>query len=421
MSTIFQVDQVQFDDNALDIFGAKSSPDVIATPDSNVLKDNSLSKVLDQVGDQATQNKSDEPAVSTTATVDEKGTLNTLDQVVEQTATETAEETTEEKPEESTTGRPTTSKDLFIDYLTTKIEGGEFGITDDYDSKVPVADYLKKLSNKDLQSILDSNWKVKEDELRSSVPKEFYEALPDPVKDVAEYAAAGGNDWAGFFQAKNRVEQIKQYDPTNEDHHAPIVKTYLRETTQLTESQIDEQVQEWAEGGKLEKKAQDFKAPLDAIQKQRTDAYIQQAEQQRKKEEEIAMFYADNVYKALEDGQLAGVKLDKKLLTDLEHGLLGTAPGPWSGRPMNLLGSVIEQHQFIEPNYKAIAMMTWMGLDMEGCIKAIQQMGANNEVEKTTKLIKLAQGIGAQGQPMPQEQKPVKRLPNNRNVLKRQS
>jgi hypothetical protein len=400
--------------SALDaVFGNTAS--TVETP-SKVFDNPTIDKALD--AEPVTQQE--EAALVVTNT----GELNSVLDAVNNEIT-IAEETTE-TPAETQTGRPKVEKSTLVSYLAPKIESQEFGIPENaaYDpAKQSITDYLSGLSEKDQHNLLESNWKAREEELRAQAPQEFYEALPDPVKIVAEYAAKGGNDWDGLFNSLISARQVEQLDPNNDEHHAPIVQTYLQETTQMTPQQISEQIEDWKESGKLEKKAQEFKVPLDSIQKQRTDVFNKQAEENKRQEQEIANFFAENVSTTLGRNELAGIKLDKKFSAELQNGLVSVGPGPFSGKPVNLLGHIIEQHQFVKPDYESIALMTWMGLDKEGCIKAIQSLGANHATQEAVKLIKLGQGINSGGEAPANRQdvKPVKRLPNTSNVLKRKT
>ncbi len=406
--------QQTMDMSALDsVFNVAPSPDkIVPSGGSNIFLNPSLEKVLDKVMEAP---KEEEPVAPV---VTDKGVLDILDNTTKELAV-APEETTVEETAEQKAGRPKTDKNALIEYLTSKIEAQDYGVPEDYDTKVPVKDYLGKLPEKELFNILDTNWKVKESEIRSTAPQEFYEALPEPLKIVAEYAAQGGNDWDGLFNSLIQTRHIQQLDVNNESHHAPIVKTYLQTTTQMTENQIDEQIAEWTEAGKLDKKATEFKAPLDTIQQQQNAIYVEQERKNREQEAELANFYATNVHNSLKDNEVAGIKLDKKFARELEYNLTTVAPGPWSGRPVNYLGYGIEKCQYIEPNYQAIAIASWILNDFDNAMAALGQKGANSATEQAVKLIKLNQGIAAGTSVPVQEAKPVKRLPNNSNVLRR--
>lgn len=373
---------------------------------SNAFKDNSVEASLDNI---------EKPEITEVPKISQEET----EQILAEVENEFKEPAEEPKTEEPATGRPKTNKDSLIDYLATHIENQNFGVPEDYDTNIPVKDYLGKLPEKELHALLDTNWRVKEEEIKQSAPREFYEALPEEVRIVAEYAAKGGNDWKGLFQSLSKQEEVRQYDISKEDDHAPIVTQYLQESTQLTPQQIQEQVQEWVETGKIGQKAEQFKPSLDAIQEQRAKEHLRIAEIQRQKDQEVSDFYVSKVEETLSKNELAGIKLDKRFVADMYEGMTGVAPGPWSGRPVNKLGYLIEQKSFIEPDYEALMLATWVMEDKENFLKTIQQVGVNKGVNDSVRLIKLEQGSKVDGSGIPTPQKTVKRLPNNSRAFKR--
>lgn len=389
----------------LDVLDGFDQPEQKEEPTlSNAFRDNSIEASLDNI-------EKPEPEVK-------QPSLQETEQVLAEVEEEFKAPVEEPKVEELV-GRPKTDKNALIEYIAQQVDSQNFGVPEDYDTNIPVKDYLGKLPEKELYSLLDSNWKVKEEEIRQTAPKEFYEALPEEVRIVAEYAAKGGNDWRGLFQSLGRQEEVRQYDVTKEEDHAPIVTQYLQESTQLTAQQIQEQVQEWVETGKIAQKAEQFKPSLDGIQEQRSREHLRQAEIQRQKDQEVSDFYMSKVEETLSKNELAGIKLDKRFVADMYEGMTGVTQGPWSGRPVNKLGYLIEQKSFIEPDYEALMLATWVMEDKENFLKTLQQVGINKGVNDSVRLIKLEQGAKVETKGIPTDQKPVKRLPNNSRAFKR--
>lgn len=428
MQNIFQQNNTDLD--ALDVMFNKTPSTDIFEGGQNPLKNLDISKVLEDVVTNIPEKKTNETTTSDgfSVTVDplsNKGVLDVLDKAIGQTlpTTETENgETQIQQVDETLGGRPKVEKDALLDYLKGKVESQEFGVPDDYDQTLPLADYLKKLPTKQVYEILDQNWKVKEEEIRNSAPREYFESLPDPAKDVAIYAQQGGTDWDDFYLRKGRQMEIAKLDPLNEEHQVPIARAYLKRTTQMSSSQIEEQIEDWKATDKLPKKASEFKPALDSIQQESVNAKIREAEQQKKKSDEISNFYIHNVGETLSKNELAGIKLDKKFADQLYTGLTQVAPGPFSGRPLNLLDALIEHKQFVEPDYESLALATWLLQDKVGFMKSMQQVGANQATADQVKLIKLEQGIKSGGGATvnkDEEIKQVRKLPNNKNILKR--
>lgn len=388
----------------LDVLDGFDQPaEVEEKPVPAAFQDRSVENALDEI-------EKPEPEIKTP-------TLEKVDEVLAEAEQEFT--APEEVKTEEPAGRPKTDKNALIEYIASQVESQNFGVPEDYDTNIPVKDYLGKLPEKELYSLLDTNWKVKEEEIRQTAPKEFYEALPEEARIVAEYAARGGNDWKGLFQSLGKQEEVRQFDIAKEEDHAPIVTQYLQESTQLTSQQIQEQVQEWVETGKIAQKAEQFKPSLDAIQEQRSREYLKQAEIQRQRDQEVAEFYNSKVEEVLVKNELAGIKLDKKFVADMYEGMTGVTQGPWSGRPVNKLGYLIEQKSFIEPDYEAIMLATWALEDKENFLKAMQQNGINKGINESVRLIKLEQGAKTESRGVPTEQKQIKRLPVNKRAFKR--
>lgn len=401
------------------IFG--TGADDILTPEAEGLKDSS--KVTGNILDAAADDKikPEDKVVEQIAPVavnEEKG-KSVLSDVIEENTPGAEEEIVE--PVAADKGRPKTDKSAMVSYLKDKIEANDFGILDnmEFDSKKEtVEQLLNRLPEKELHNLLDSNWKAKEDEIRAQSPGEFYEALPDEAKLVAEYAARGGSDWKAFYAALGKVEEVRSLDPAKEDDQALIARSYLQATGWKPEA-INEQIEQWKESGKIEKMAKQFKPELDDMQKQQADVYIKQAEDHKKQQAELAKFYTGNVYKTLEKNEIAGIKLDKRFARELEDNMTSTAPGPWSGKPVNYLGYGLENAQYINPDYEAVMLAAMILNDKAGTLEKIRQQGANTAVNDTVKLIKLGQGgLGSASAVIPELEKVVKRIINPRRELK---
>jgi hypothetical protein len=383
----------------------------------NILENRSNDKALDvditkkdtKVEDKITEVQ--EPVSSTEV-------YNTLDGASNELV-ESNDDTTQH-PADTKKGRPSNDKSTLVSYLTKKVESNEFGIPQDepFDAKKQsLSDYLSTLSEEKLHNILDSNVRNAIDEVRASTPQEFFQSLPEELQYAAAYVAEGGQDLRGLFKALSHVEEVRALDPEKESDQIQITRNYLQ-ATGWKDDAIAEQVEEWKEAGRIEKKAKEFKPALDAMQKQQVDAQLQHAAEQRREQQQLAQFYADNVYEQLNKGELGGIKIDKKFASQLGNDLVSTVPGPWSGKPVNALGYGLEKVQYIEPDYEAVIMATWLLNDKKGFLEAMGTAKANKAVENTAKLIKMNQGLGISEQPVVPD-KPVRRIPNNNNVLKR--
>lgn len=395
---------------------------------NRVFKNETTGSVLDDALEQVKSDKvksAEEvtPVVTETkSVVDEAGGKKVLEAALAEIVTADKEETTPEAIEKS--GRPRIEKNVMVDYLKDMIEADTFGLPSniEYDStKQTLEDVLSKLSKEQLYEVLNSNRKAEIEEIRNQTPVEFFESLPGSLQYAAKAVAdgAGEEDLQNIYKALLRVEEVKVLDPVNEDHQPLIIQTYLR-STGWKEEAIAEQIEDWKSTDKLTKKAMEFKPALDDMQKEQVQAQMKYVEQQKQQQQELAKFYTGNVYQTLEKNELAGIKLDKKFARELGNNMVTTVPGPYSGNPVNYLGYGLEMSQYTKPDYEAVMLAAWILNDKAAALEALSQSGANKQVEKDIKLIKINNGLGKVGgdQPQQTEVKKIKRI-NTDNVLKR--
>jgi hypothetical protein len=293
---------------------------------------------------------------------------------------------------QSGTGRPKSDKNALAGYLKEKIEAGEFSAFEDWDEKKQSLDeYLSKQSEKTLHQMLDANWESKERELLERTPQEFFEALPEELQYAARYALEGGQDMKSLFAALAKVEQVRELDPEDEDGQIIIARNYLQATNFGTSDEIEEEIANWKESNRLEKKAKDFKPKLDQMQKQQVEYQLAQQAEFNRQQREAAQMYVSNVGHALQKGDLNGIKLDRKTQAMLYEGLTNVAYPSASGKATNLLGHMLDRIQYVEPNFELLAEVTYLLADPDGYRNSIRQQGKNAAVTETVKKLKTEQ------------------------------
>ena len=233
----------------------------------------------------------------------------------------------------------------------------------------------------------------------------------------------GGQDMKGLFAALARVEQVKSLDPEDEDGQIAITRSYLQATNFGTQDVIEEQIAEWKEDGKLEKKAKTFKPTLDEMQKEQVEYQLQQQAEWNRQQREAAQMYVTNVGQALGKGDLNGIKLDRKTQSMLYEGLTNVAYPSASGKPTNLLGHLLDRIQYVEPNFELLAEITYHLADPEGFKNNVRQQGKNVATTEITKKLKTEQMNNSNGvafDPEDIETKSTKRkLSKPRNLFER--
>ena len=278
-------------------------------------------------------------------------------------------------------GRPKVDKSGLYDLAQKMIEEGALVAFDD-DKQ------LEEYSTKDFRELFEANFQEREDKIKKNVPKEFFNSLPEELQIAAKYVADGGQDLKGLFRTLAQVEEMIQLDPSNEYDQAEIARQYLYATNFGTAEEIESEVQDWNDLGKLEQKANQFKPKLDRMQEEIVARQL--AEQEHKKEQQAyaAKAYTDNVYNTLLTGELGGIKIDKKIQSQLYSGLVQPNYPSISGKPTNMLGHLLEKYQFVEPRHDLIAEALWLLSDPEGYKGRVREQGSKEATEKTVRMLK---------------------------------
>lgn len=289
-----------------------------------------------------------------------------------------------EGAEEKKPGRKKIDKSGMVETFSKLIEEGLIVPFEDDKS-------LEEYSVKDWKELIQANFEEREKALREQTPKEFFESLPQELQYAAEYVAKGGTDMKGLFRALSQTEEVRSLDPRNDEHQELIARQYLQATNfgNGDNELIEDQLQEWIESGVIAKKAQQFKPKLDQMQEEVVQSKLAQqeqfrAEQQKKKEE-----YMENIYNTLKPSELNGVKIDSKRQKFLWDELTTVKYESMTGRPTNLLGKLLEDHQFGKsPRYDLIAETLWLLSDPDDYKENIRKQAKNEVTQDTVRKLK---------------------------------
>lgn len=311
------------------------------------------------------------------------------------------------------TGRPKVDKSGTAELVKKLIEKGQIVPFDDDKS-------LDEYSLKDFEELLEANFNERESKIRQDTPREFFEALPEELQAAAKYVADGGEDLRGLFRILAEVEEHRQLDPRDKGDQEYIVREYLRATNFGNDSEIEEEIEEWRDRGDLQAKALKFKPKLDKMQEQVVAQKLAQQEHMRKQQQNAANVYMQNVYDTLKNGDLGGVKLDKKTQGMLYAGLVQPNYPSISGKPTNMLGHLLEKYQYVEPRHDLIAEALWLLSDADGYKARIREQGKQAQVEKTVRQLKTEEARRTISSPVVEsEEKMQRRIPRNDSFFKR--
>jgi len=319
-----------------------------------------------------------------------------------------------------TKGRPKVDKEGLYDLAQKMIEEGTLM---PFDDEKPLEEY----STKDFRELFEANFQERENAVKAKVPKEFFNALPEELQIAAKYVADGGQDLKGLFRTLAHVEEINDLDPSEEGDQEEIARQYLWATNFGTAEEIESEISDWADMNKLEQKANQFKPKLDRMQEEIVARQLAEQEHKKEQQQKQARAYTDSVYNTLAQGEIGGVKLDKKTQSVLYSGLVQPNYPSISGRNTNLLGHLLEKYQFVEPNHGLIAKALWLLSDPEGFETKIKEQGSKAAIEKTVRSLKTEESrklsssstnTGADEERQ-SSNKQTKTVPRNSNIFRR--
>jgi hypothetical protein len=281
-------------------------------------------------------------------------------------------------------GRPKVDKSGLAELASKMIEEGALV---PFDDDKPLEEY----TTKDFRELFEANFQERENAVRENTPKEFFNALPEELQYAAKYVADGGTDLKGLFRTLAQVEEMRSLDPNDEYDQAEIARQYLYTTNFGTPEEIEEEINDWKDMDKLQQKANQFKPKLDRMQEEIVARQLAEQEVKKQQQEQAARQYTDNVYGTLANGEIGGIKLDRKVQSMLYSGLVQPNYPSISGKQTNLLGHLLEKYQFVEPRHDLIAEALWLLADPDGYKSKIKDQGSKQAVEKTVRQLKTEQ------------------------------
>jgi uncharacterized protein YjgD (DUF1641 family) len=358
----------QVDVNIDELFGMPGAENVMLPENQETEKPKSVfaKDTVDMTFFDNTDNKKEDTPEKK---IEVEETINELNDLISQ------------EEESGNKGRPKVDKSGLAELASKMIEEGTLIPFDDEKS-------LEEYTTKDFRELFEANFQERENKVRENTPKEFFESLPEELQYAAKYVADGGTDLKGLFRTLAQVEETRQLDPTNEYDQAEIARQYLFATNFGTAEEIESEIEDWSDMGKLEQKAQQFKPKLDKMQETIIAKQLAEQEQRQGQQAQAAKIYTDSVYDTLSVGELSGVKLDRKTQSLLYSGLVQPSYPSISGKPTNLLGHLLEKYQFVEPRHDLIAEALWLLADPDGYKERIKDQGGKAAVEKTVRQLK---------------------------------
>jgi hypothetical protein len=327
----------------------------------------------------------DNPGKTTSSKEEQVEAVTETTDIVEETIQQLDELITEEETNQAKGGRPKMDKSGLLEIASKMIEEGSLI---PFDDDKPLEEYTAA----DFRELFEANFQEREAKVKQQVPQDFFNSLPRELQVAAKYVADGGQDLKGLFKTLAQVEEVFELDPSNEKDQEEIARQYLYATQFGTPEEIEAEIEDWKDLGRLDKKAEQFKPKLDKMQESIVQQKLAEQEAQKQRQAEAAHAYTENVYNTLLNGELNGVKLDRKTQSMLYSGLVQPNYPSISGRNTNLLGHLLEKYQFVEPRHDLIAEALWLLQDPEGYRSKLKSQGSNETVAKTVKTLKTEEG-----------------------------
>ena len=278
-------------------------------------------------------------------------------------------------------GRPKVDKSGLYELASKMIEEGSLI---PFDDDKPLEEY----TTKEFRELFEANMSERENQVKESVPQEFFQALPEELQYAAKYVADGGQDLKGLFRTLAQVEEMRQLDPSDERDQAEIARQYYYATGFGSPEEIENEIQDLLDLDRLEQKAFQFKPKLDKMQNEIVQRQLAEQEGKKQQQAQAAKAYQDNVFNTLQGGDLGGIKIDKKTQSLLFSGLVQPNYPSISGKPTNMLGHLLEKYQFVEPRHDLIAEALWLLADPDGYKNKVRDQGSKRAVEETVRKLK---------------------------------
>ena len=134
-------------------------------------------------------------------------------------------------------GRPKIDKSGLAELAAKMIEEGSLMAFED---DKPLEEY----TTKDFRELFEANFQERENKVKESTPREFFNALPEELQYAAKYVADGGQDLKSLFRTLAQVEEMRTLDPSDEYDQIEIARQYLYTTQFGTPEEIEAEIEE---------------------------------------------------------------------------------------------------------------------------------------------------------------------------------
>lgn len=281
----------------------------------------------------------------------------------------------EQKPE---TKAAENTKNAYIKQLI------DNGVIDGFNDDVPIEEY----SENDIKDLIESNIQNIRDKAAEEAEKTVFEEMPQEIQAAISYFKQGGTDIKSMLRALSTSREITDFNIDTPEGQKAMIRAYLQSTNYGTSEEIEEEVNSISDRGELEKKANQFKPKLEAMQQrviQQKMAAQQRADEQRRRAFEN---YEQSIYDTLKKDDLNGIHTTKKIKNMLYEGMMNADYKLMSGNYTNRLYGLLEKYTAVEPKPDLLCEALWLLSDPDGYRTAVSQSAIKKSNEDTMRKLK---------------------------------
>lgn len=249
-----------------------------------------------------------------------------------------------------------------------------------------IDDYTKD----ELKELLKLNIENARREESENVLEQFIDSLPEELQKMIEYHVAGGFDIKQIINLISKDAEVFSLDPNDDTDAKTILAYHLRNNLGMSDDEVEEEIELYEKAGKLTEKAKRIYDTVKEKHKEEIENKIQEAEKAKNEASKKIQTLVDGLKSVSRKGKLKDNNADKTVLKEIVDGLTTVNYESITGKKTNLLGYLIEQKQFIEPDYDLIVEATWLLKDPEGYKKYIMSLGESKAAKDTLRKLKTA-------------------------------
>ena len=275
---------------------------------------------------------------------------------------------------------------------------------------------IETYSEKDIEDLLEQNLAQVQETTQKEFTEEFMNSLPFELQQACVYHFNGGKDLKSMLKVLSTTEEFKSYSTEKKEDQRAIVREFLRKKDFGTEEQIDEEITDLEDRGKLKERAEKYKPMLDEAQQKEILERNKKEEANMKKRREASAKYIDSIYDLVNSGEIDGLKLDGRTQDLIYSGLIDNNMTGKNGKPTNKFGYLLEKYQWVEPRHDLIAECFWLLADPEGYKKSVINSVKKDVTEQTVRKLKTEQQSSKGSTTLQQEERPSLSQPKRATI-----